>query len=259
VVAVKSRAIDVSGAASGAVISFVAFLAGGIYWFVLIVAFFAVSSAFTRYRYEYKKRIGSAQEKSGTRSWPNSVANGGIAAIAAVLEINLHADIFAVAYVGSLATAMADTLATEVGVLSKSQPRLITNLQRVVRAGTSGGVSPLGESTAFLSALGMGILGIFLVLPWRLNAAGFLAIVPAVLVGGFGGTTIDSVFGAKFQRASRCEICGALTEGKTHHDRAAKLVKGTKYIDNNVVNFVGALSGAVISVLVYLAISGRGF
>ena len=103
VVAVRSRAIDVSGALLGALISFTAFLAGGLSWLLVIVAFFAISSVLTRFRYDYKKKLESAQEKGGVRSWPNTLANGLIAGLAATAEIVTHQDIFMVAFLGSIA------------------------------------------------------------------------------------------------------------------------------------------------------------
>src|SRR5579864_8327926 len=137
VVAVRSRAIDISGALLGALISFTAFLAGGLAWLLVIVAFFAISSLLTRFRYDYKKKLGSAQEKGGVRSWPNTLANGLIAGLAATAEIVTHQEIFMVAFLGSIATAMSDTVATEIGLLSSSRPRLISNLRKFVEPGTS--------------------------------------------------------------------------------------------------------------------------
>ncbi len=250
-IAFRSKAIDLQGAIAGYAVSFVAFLAGGFGWLVVIVAFFGVSSVLTRFRYDYKLKLGSAQEKSGTRSWPNTFANAGVALGASLLEIYLHEDIFAVAFIGSISAAMSDTIATEVGLLSKSNPRLITNLRKLVKPGTSGGVSSLGEIAAFVSSLAMGILGVILVVPQKFNGSGLVSVFPSVLLGGFAGTTIDSLVGAKFQATSECEVCGALTEENFHHSRPTKLVKGHRFIDNNVVNFIGALSGALVSIALY--------
>ena len=56
-------------------------------------------------------------------------------------------------FIGAVATATADTLASEIGVLQ--EPRLITNFKKVP-AGTDGAISILGTSAAIVGA---GIIG----------------------------------------------------------------------------------------------------
>ncbi|MHB8567461.1 MAG: DUF92 domain-containing protein [Nitrososphaerales archaeon] len=249
--AIRAHAIDLSGSVAGAIITFIVFIAGGARWLAIIVAFFIISSALTRVGYEYKKRLGSAQEKGGRRSWPNTVANGGVAAILALAEIYSHQQLLVVAFLSSIAAALADTVATEVGLLSKSKPRLITRLSRIIEPGTSGGVTGLGELVAFGSALGISALGVLLSIIGRSGQLSALAAMVSVVTGAFLGTAIDSFLGATVQGMRRCEICGSLTENRYHHGEEAKIVKGSRYIDNNVVNFVGILAGALLSAALY--------
>ncbi len=258
IVAVKARAIDILGAITGGVISFLAFLAGGLQWLIIIVAFFAISSALTRYRFDYKQKMGVAQNKSGIRSWPNTLANGGVAGVAALLEIFLHGDVLAIAFLGSVAAAMSDTLGTEIGLLSRSMPRLITNLKVVVKPGTSGGISVLGEVAALVSAFAIAALGFLLKVPGSPGVLIFFALIPAVVIGAMSGTIIDSIIGAKFEGLTTCVVCGALTEDRLHHGQPAKIVRGSRVIDNNVVNFIGVLTGAAISVAIYLSLVFSG-
>ncbi len=252
--AVRLGAIDLAGALSGAVISIVAFVAGSIPWLVIIVVFFIVSSLFTRYRYEFKRKLGSAQEKGGRRSWPNTIANGGIAAAASIAEIFTHSNIFAIAFLTSVAAALSDTLATEIGLLSNSRPRLITNLKNYVDPGTSGGVTGLGEIVALSSSSGLALLGIgiMVVQTTRLHLASSAFV--AVVAGAMIGTTFDSFLGSTYQALYKCTVCGAITENSRHHDRPAELIKGTRILNNNSVNLVGILLGAVCSVLIYAVI-----
>lgn len=60
------------------------------------------------------------------------------------------------AYVAHHSTNLADTLASELGVLSNSEPLLLTSLKKVPR-GTNGGVSLLGMG---FSAVGGGVIGV---------------------------------------------------------------------------------------------------
>ncbi len=65
---VRFRALDVSGAVAGALISFATLLAGGLDWLAIIITFVLISSLLTRFRFDYKQKLDSAQEKDGRRS-----------------------------------------------------------------------------------------------------------------------------------------------------------------------------------------------
>jgi uncharacterized protein (TIGR00297 family) len=252
VLALKAKAIDLPGAIAGAVITFVAFLAGGFAWLFVIVAFFVMSAIFTRVRYDYKASLGGAEEKGGTRSWPNTVANGLVAAVAGVLELAFHQSIFAIAFLGAIAAAMSDTIATEVGLLSRSNPRAITHLGKLVKPGTSGGVSLLGELAAICSSLGIAVLAVLLrILPTTTQSVyGFVA----VLIGGFLGTNIDSLLGATVQAKRKCVVCGEITEKLVHHEKGTVVVRGSRLVDNNVVNLLGSFFGAGLAMLIFVLV-----
>lgn len=253
VIAFKSGAIDALGAAAGGVISFFAFLAGGLAWLIIIVIFFGISSLLTRYRYECKKKIGSAQERGGKRSWPNSLANAGVALVASLGELFFHSNLFTLAFLASIAAAMADTLATEIGLLSHSTPRLITNLRKNVAAGMSGGITSLGESAALLAAISIALAGLFLsMFSAGTNVAVFVFV--SVVAGAIIGTSFDSFLGATVQSLSKCSVCGKLTEGSKHHGQESVREKGLWFIENNSVNFIGISVGAIAAVLIFLGL-----
>ena len=112
IVSVKVRALDFLGALAGALISLAALIAGGFPWLAIIISFVLISSLLTRFRYGFKQKLGSAQEKGGTRSWPNALANGLVGGILALLQIAYHQPWISVAYLASIAAAMSDTIAT---------------------------------------------------------------------------------------------------------------------------------------------------
>ena len=151
-----------------------------------MLSFFILGTAFTKYKYEIKKREGVAESRGGVRGFTNVFANGLVALCGAVLY-GIYGDLaFLALYVGSIAAATADTTASELGMLGK-QPFLITTLQPVPK-GTDGGVTIMGEVLAILAALIIGIVAFAL-------RIGPPEIIPVAVIAGFVGTNVDSLVG----------------------------------------------------------------
>jgi len=132
----------------------------GVNWLILIFVFLILGLAFTRYKHQYKKEI---KVYEGTRTIRNVVSNGVVPFVMAAFG-NYGG------FIGSIATATADTMASEVGITST--PRLITTLKKVP-PGTDGGISLIGTAAGIFGAGIIGIsaylLGIFPdpVKPWK--------------------------------------------------------------------------------------------
>src|SRR5947209_19402307 len=110
-------------------------------------------------------------------------------------------------YVGALATATADTWATEVGVFSHQLPRLITT-GRPVPAGTSGGVTLLGAGASATGALLLGLV-FWLLQPCR---KAYTALPLIAFISGILGILFDSLLGATIQAIYYCPTCDKETE-----------------------------------------------
>lgn len=154
----------------------------------MLLAFFVSSSLLSR--------------KHSTRNERQVLANGGVAAVAALLGSWPG-------FAGALAAANADTWATEIGGRSSTDPRLITTWQRVP-AGTDGGMTLVGT-------LG-GVAGAALIagVSYVVGNPAFTMLTTA----GVFGMLLDSLLGASLQ-------------GKV------------RWIDNDAVNLVATLAGAV--------------
>lgn len=136
-------------------------------------------------------------------------------------------DLLVVGIIANYAAVAADTFSSELGILSKSEPRLITSLTlRKVPRGTNGGVTLFG--------LGAGLLGSMIIvtaailflpscneetasrlgggLPWttleRRKFMGFMVLWGAL------GSVLDSVLGAMFQRSVKDVRSGKIVEGE---------------------------------------------
>jgi len=157
---------------------------------MVMLAFFISGSVTTRYRFIEKERMGVEQAKGGARGYLNVFSNGAVAAAAAVMWGVSPDPLFAALFLGSVATAAADTMASEIGVTG-GEPYLITTMARVP-PGTNGGVTILGELVAVVGAFLISLIAfLFGIVPLPLVAIGTFA--------GFIGTNIDSVIGAVFE------------------------------------------------------------
>lgn len=247
----KARILDEGGAISAFLIGFITFIipADGWKWFIILLVFLMVSSYMTHYKYQVKRKKGFAQEKGGARGWPNVSANGAIAGLLALLVSFFPREPVLAAFLGAVATANADTLATEIGLLSPSDPRLITNLRKIVPAGTSGGISILGELATLFGALVIGIaaglLGMTGNQGWPLSV-----IIGTTMIAGLVGCAVDSVIGGTVQAMYRCGVCNKITENRKHCGSPSIPLRGYKAIDNNVVNLIATISGAAFAVLI---------
>ncbi|MDY7081916.1 MAG: DUF92 domain-containing protein [Halobacteria archaeon] len=210
--------MTVSGVLGGTLLSFTTIVAGGYRWFVLLGLFVVLGAASTKYRYEEKLEMGIAEEEGGRRSFANVMANGSVA-LGAVLMFAISPDSVSVlaklAFAGTIATATADTLSSELCSVHGT-PRLITTFEKVP-SGTDGGITLLGEIVGVVGASLIGAAGI---------AMGLLTPTGAVVVavGGVVGAHIDS-------------LLGATLEGKI--------------LNNSTVNLSACLSGAVTAAIVF--------
>ncbi len=221
---------------------------GGWQWAIPVLLFFFIGSGASRLFASAKTGYNLLYEKSHTRDAGQVFANGGAGLIILILSVMLPGHHWYLAYLGSLTAATADTLATELGVFSRSNPFSIS-LWRRVEKGMSGAVSYLGTSTglvsaALLASLTLPFSGGYSLFPVRFIAAGALS--------GAMGSLADSIIGGSFQSQYKCPRCGKITERKEHCDgNETSLVSGYPWINNDMVNFAGSLVGAVAFPLLF--------
>jgi uncharacterized protein (TIGR00297 family) len=249
----KVGVFDSTGFASATMTGCLVLIFGGVSWFIVLVSFLVFTSLFTKYKYEKKSVMSVLEDKGGARTWKNVVSNGLVASLAALghgvttLWFGIHSStVFHSLFLGAVSMAAADTLATEIGLLSPSEPRLITNLSEYVSRGVSGGISPLGGLAALLGAFIVGSTS----LPFAFGGFSVVKTFALVLFSGFLGSTLDSFLGATIQARYTCHVCEKTTEKKNHCGESATLIKGWKGVDNDVVNLISTFFGAVIALII---------
>nr|MBA2679663.1 DUF92 domain-containing protein [Ktedonobacteraceae bacterium] len=142
--AYRRRSLSRSGVPGAIVTGTLTFGLGGLSWGLALIFFFVSSSLLSHFRESEKASTAADKFSKGSqRDLAQVIANGGVAT-AMALGYGLSRQpatrrVFEAGYSGALATANADTWATELGVLSTQAPHLITT-GKIVAAGTSGGI-----------------------------------------------------------------------------------------------------------------------
>jgi uncharacterized protein (TIGR00297 family) len=264
VTAWRLHLLSVSGMIAAGIMGMLVFGLGGFPWACLLVGFFISSSLLSRLARKRKSHLEEKFSKGTRRDAWQVIANGGVATLLLTITwiqrewIGCSDTCFAangwayLTFAGSLAAANADTWATELGVLSRIKPRLITN-GREVPAGTSGAISPAG----FLSATaGAGLIALLTALPW-VSLPHPLAPLPVILLvtsAGLIGSLVDSWLGASLQCIYYCPTCDKETERHPLHICGTQTVKrrGLEGMDNDMVNLSCTLAGALLVWLVFM-------
>ncbi|MCW5874895.1 MAG: DUF92 domain-containing protein [Anaerolineales bacterium] len=233
-----------SGAVAALLLGGLTYGLGGLPAAILLVVFFASSSVLTRLFSRRKKKLAQTYSKGGQRDWAQVLANGSPALLVLALGAAgwLPQYIAWPGFAAALASVTADTWATELGVLSKTQPQLITTGQRVPK-GTSGAVSLAGS----LAAAG-GALLIALVAGVIANGYLTLGVLAAVVLAGILGAHFDSLIGATVQAIYYCPECKKETEQHPTHScgAATRHLRGWRWMDNDWVNFISAMFGVLV-------------
>lgn len=195
------------GSLAAFAVGFVIGIFGDILWLLLLLIFLVTSFFATRYRFENKRAIGAQEGLQGERRYSNVLANGLTPASLAVIGFvglpALPKSLAGLLFVSAIAVAAADTLASEIGVLS-SETYLITSLERV-KPGTNGGISLLGQGAALAAATYTALISwIFLAaIPAYLGEPVTFPARPAILLipiaVGFVGCQFDSLVGATLE------------------------------------------------------------
>ncbi len=205
----KRKSLDLFGSLTMIFMGVIIIFSAGVRWLILIVLFLILSLFATRFAKPYKNKLGEYEE---TRTAKNVISNGLVAFLMAAFG-GYYIPLVG-GFIGAIATATADTLASEIGVLQK--PRLITTMKKVP-AGTDGAISFLGTSAGIVGA---GIIGF---------AAFLLGILPDPLlaikisvISGTIGCFADSILGAVLERRG--------------------------YINNEHVNLLATICGAFVGI-----------
>ena len=243
-----SKALSKSGALVTVAVGTAVFGFGGWNWAPPILFFFVSSSMLSKLGQTKKAKFQDIFQKDSRRDWTQVLANGFLPALLAVRDSFNPQSVWYVLYVTALSAANADTWGTELGVLSKESPILITS-GKTVPAGTSGGVTRMGTLSSLAGALSLSAVGLFIFPAYDLQLNYFIIITTAGLMASF----FDSLLGAALQAQYSCAVCSARTERKWHCQTEVLRVSGVKWVDNDAVNLFSGLFAVGLGFLLIMA------
>ncbi len=201
--------LDLEGILLGLIVGVITYVLGGFYSFIAIVVFFIVAESSTKIARKIKVN-GKPHER---RNIENILGNSG----AALLSLALISVSPNIAFFGSIAAALSDTISGEIGMLSKSKPRMITSFKEV-EPGTNGAISLLG--------LIAGLMGAALIALIYFLASNNLLYAFYVFIAGFIGSLTDSFLGATLEKKD--------------------------LLNNTSVNFLASAFGAILALALFL-------
>ncbi|HLJ35452.1 MAG TPA: DUF92 domain-containing protein [Ktedonobacteraceae bacterium] len=255
--AYRRRSLSRSGVAGAMATGSVTVGMGGWSWGLALIYFFVSSSLLSHFRSREKERTAADKFSKGSqRDFLQVIANGGVATALSLAHGLTNSqstgELLQAGYTGALATANGDTWATELGVLNTRQPRLITT-GKPVAPGTSGGITLLGTAASAVGGLSLGLvfwlLQGFRKAPVGAASARLLSLPVIGLLSGLLGSLADSLMGATLQAIYYCPTCEKETERRIHSCGTATLpLRGIAWFDNDVVNFIATLCGALIGI-----------
>ena len=209
------RAVDLSGAVAGVIVTWILFVTAGPGAFAAVAAVFVLAFLTTRLGYRHKQFLGTAERRGGRTAF-QVLANLGTAAACGVASVLSHRpELWLLALSAALAEAAADTVSSEYGQATGSTAYLITTWE-AVPAGTDGGISLPGT----LAGMAASVLLSLICAAAHLVSRRWIAVT---LVAGILGMFADSYLGAWLERR--------------------------RHLSNDQVNFLSTVAAALLAVL----------
>ncbi|KAG0048790.1 Transmembrane protein 19 [Gryganskiella cystojenkinii] len=238
----------------------------------------------TKYKSQIKKSLEEDHQEGGGRTAIQVFSNGATGTVLALifqyffwdkqprlsslLMNDWRASTLLFAYIGHYACCNGDTWASELGILNKSWPTLITTLKKVP-PGTNGGVSPLGLAASLGGGLLIGVMAAISVMVQQVfegsfawdngrwvgfdryvNSLDFRFLSALVIAGagaGFFGSLLDSLLGATIQKSNYSTKKKIITYKAAEADDEVKAISGLDILDNHQVNFFSSMILAAVT------------
>ncbi len=189
------RLIHGSATWAGVILGSIIWVCGDWRCYLILVLFFVLGTLATKHGYERKMWRGVAQEDQGRRGARHVVANCGMPTLCAFfVAATPYPQWFKIALVASLATALFDTLSSELGQVYGRYPVLPTTGE-TVPIGTEGAISMEGTLAGLFGTI---FMAVFAWLIGAVPASAISLVVMAAFIGGSAESLIAAVIRADF-------------------------------------------------------------
>lgn len=193
ILSVWTGKLTITGALTGVVFGFLLYYGAGWTGIALMATFFVLGTVATSWKHNKKEQLGIAEKDKGRRKASQVFANGGIAALLALLAYIYpqQKNLFQVMIAAAFSSATADTLSSELGTVYGKKFYNILSFKKDKR-GLDGVISLEGT---ICGIIGSCIIALIYTIGfgWSLN---FLLIVIAGTIGNLS----DSLLGASVER-----------------------------------------------------------
>ena len=244
-VTIKKKAFTVPAALSAcAMLVIVAVCSGWSGIVIVLSCYFTIFAVDMVVGERSEKVTSSINQRSGARGIVQVISNALSATIAAILSLILQRPELMIVYAAALTECLADSLASDVGVLSKKDPIDICRMKRIKR-GLSGGVSLLGTLTALAGCILMFFVSAIF-FGFSVKLAVTVILIPMI------GICADSILGSLVQAKYECSVCGKSTEKTVHCGEKTRHVGGLKIINNDAVNIISNFIAAILAAVYVL-------
>ncbi|MDB5149494.1 MAG: hypothetical protein JWQ57_3514, partial [Mucilaginibacter sp.] len=191
VYSIRARKLTVIAALTGAAVAILVFAGAGFTGIAMMTTFFILGSAATSVQGEIKQDLNAAEK--GGRTAGQVLANAGTAALCGILILifPVHAYVLRLMMAASFASATADTLSSELGMVYGKRFFNIITLKPDIR-GLDGVISTEGTL--------IGVAGSVIITVVYTVGMGWTADLIWIVVAGTLGNLADSVLGAVLER-----------------------------------------------------------
>jgi len=238
--------LTVSGTLAAVLLGFSVMWGLRIEGIVLFLTFFVLSNLagkLRKHQFSYGRKVDT---KEGARDWSQVFANGLMAALSSLWYLFSSNEVALVMFGAAVAEAFSDTIAGEMGRISRSRPVSIITF-RPVDSGMSGGVTAFGTMAGFAASAFIATLwALFFKTPGAATGASFICLA------GFAGCIIDSLLGALVQVLYKDREGNWSEKPFDSAGNANSYVRGIRWMDNDMVNFVSNTFACVFATGLYL-------
>ncbi len=251
----KKQFLTFDGALAGFMLAVVMLGLTGWTFGIQLFLFFFIGTLATKLAGKKHKKMQDEFEKgSSRRDSKQALAKAGSASIFSLIYILYPSQLIFYLFSGILTAALTDTMSTEVGITFKGKTRPVLRPWRLAEKGEAGAISAVGTLGGFVSGL-LFTSTVYLISKVDVqNDIDSVMFILIVSIAGIIGMLSDSVIGSTIQRMNICTGCGKILEANSHCGEPTEYHKGWKFMKNDLVNFIGTLTGGVASLIIYIIV-----